>query len=122
MPTPAEQMVEVLKQQAFLNQTASELKKLIEAQGYITEEQNADAEMYLALAIENENKLEELCDIAEGKTPIARCQHCKMPVKREAGLWLHSDKSDFFKCAKAGVPDDEYLAKWIAKGGDDANQ
>jgi len=122
MSTTEEQMVEVLKQQEFINREAMRLKKIIETQGHITEDQNSECEMYLALAAENKSKLEDLCDLAEGKVPIARCRHCKMPVKREAGLWLHSDKNDFFKCAQAGVPDEEYIAKWMSKGGDSGIQ
>ena len=108
-----EQMKEVLTRQAFLNREATELKKIIEEQGYITDDQYADCEMYVSLAQESEIELEALCDLAEGKVPIARCRHCKSPVKRDAGIWLHSDKNDFYKCGRAGVPDKEYLDKWM---------
>lgn len=109
-----DKMFEVLKRNEFLNRTALELKQRIETQGYITDEQYADAELYLKLANENEAELEALCDIAEGKVPIARCRHCTKPVVRNAGLWRHSSAQDFFDCGKAGVPDEEYLAKWMS--------
>jgi hypothetical protein len=107
--TTQEQLCDAIRLAMFMKAEAQRLHDCIAEQGFLSAEQAADAEMMLHGASALEAEITALTGTIYGRQAPdpAICRHCKLPVHRQAGLWLHVSKDDFFKCGKLGIPEGE---------------